>query len=100
MSTRLIASGLLGLIWGRVNPLWPLLLYYNQIVGATLKNSITFRFNQQKWTRQGISSLEAARSDEHTSELHTPIRTSYAALCFKRKRIKPNYTSTRRHLYK
>src|SRR3546814_863538 len=60
MSTRLIASGLLGLIWGRVNPLWPLLLYYNQIVGATLKSSINFRFNQQKWTRQGISSLEAA----------------------------------------
>jgi glycosyltransferase Alg8 len=60
MSTRLIASGLLGLIWGRMNPLWPLLLYYNQIVGAALKSSINFRFNQQKWTRQGISSLEAA----------------------------------------
>src|SRR3546814_18421572 len=43
-----------------IYPLWPLLLYYNQIVGATLKSSINFRFNQQKWTRQGISSLEAA----------------------------------------
>src|SRR3546814_15839552 len=60
MSTRLIASCLRGLIGGRVNPLWPLLLYYNQIVGATLKSSINFRFNQQKWTRQSISSLEAA----------------------------------------
>ena len=60
MSTRLIASGLLGLAWGRMNPLWPLLLYYNQVVGAALKSSVNFRFNQQKWTRQGISSLEAA----------------------------------------
>jgi len=60
MSTRLIASGLLGLAWGRMNPLWPILLYYNQIVGAALKSSVNFRFNQQKWTRQGISSLEAA----------------------------------------
>jgi glycosyltransferase Alg8 len=60
MSTRLIASGLLGLVWGRMSPLWPLLLYYNQIIGAALKSSLNFRYNQQKWTRQGISSLEAA----------------------------------------
>src|SRR3546814_11900349 len=60
MLTRLITSTLLGLAWGRVNPLWPLLLYYNQVVGAALKSSINFRFNRQKWTRQGISSLEAA----------------------------------------
>ncbi|HEY9549978.1 MAG TPA: glycosyltransferase, partial [Kiloniellaceae bacterium] len=60
MLTRLITSTLLGLAWGRMNPLWPLLLYYNQVVGAALKSSINFRFNRQKWTRQGISSLEAA----------------------------------------
>lgn len=60
MSTRLLASGLLGLLWGRMSPLWPLLLYYNQVVGAALKSSLNFRYNQQKWTRQGISSLEAA----------------------------------------
>ena len=60
MSTRLIVSCLLGLAWGRMSPLWPMLLYYNQIVGAALKSSINFRFNQQKWTRQGISSAEAA----------------------------------------
>src|SRR3546814_14703758 len=75
MATRLITAGLLGLIWGRVNPLWPLLLYYNQIVGATLKSSINFRFNQQKWTRQGISSLEAADPRQARS-----IRRESAAL--------------------
>jgi glycosyltransferase Alg8 len=60
MSTRLIASMILGLGWGRVSPLWPMLLYYNQVGGAALKSFISFRFNQQSWTRQGISSVEAA----------------------------------------
>jgi glycosyltransferase Alg8 len=60
LSTRLIASLILGLGWGRVSPLWPLLLYYNQVGGAALKSSISFRFNQQSWTRQGISAVEAA----------------------------------------
>lgn len=59
MATRLIAAILLGVTWGRSNPWWPLLLYYNQVVGAALKSSINFRFNQQKWTRQDISSIEA-----------------------------------------
>jgi glycosyltransferase Alg8 len=60
LSTRLIASMILGLGWGRVSPLWPLLLYYNQVGGAALKSFISFRFNQQTWTRQNISSVEAA----------------------------------------
>lgn len=59
MATRLTASGLLGLSWGRFHPLWPPIMYYNQIVGAALKSSINFRYNQQKWTRQAIGSLEA-----------------------------------------
>src|SRR3546814_8555120 len=60
MLTRLLTSTLLGLSWGRINPLWPLPLFFNHVVGAALKSSINFRFNRQKWTRQGISSLEAA----------------------------------------
>jgi glycosyltransferase Alg8 len=59
MSTRLLASILLGLPRGRVSPLWPILLYYNQVVGAALKSHVSFRFNQQTWIRQGISSVEA-----------------------------------------
>src|SRR3546814_18632386 len=32
ISTRRIASVLFGLLWGRVNQLWPRFLYYNKIV--------------------------------------------------------------------
>ncbi|MEZ5826096.1 MAG: glycosyltransferase [Geminicoccaceae bacterium] len=54
MMTRVFASFLLGLQRGRFSPLWPVLLYYNQIVGALVKTWVTFRVNQQKWTRQNI----------------------------------------------
>lgn len=60
MSTRLLASILLGLAWGRASPLWPVLLYYNQVGGALLKSAISFRFNEQKWTRQNISGTTSA----------------------------------------
>lgn len=89
MGTRLIAALLLGVAWGRTSPWWPLLLYYNQIVGAALKSSINFRFNQQKWTRQGISSLEAAdpavarRVRRESAALHVASVTGLiAAVCF------------------
>lgn len=59
MSTRLVAAVLLGLAWGRMSPLWPILLYYNQVGGALLKSYVNFRFNEQSWTRQGIKSSEA-----------------------------------------
>src|SRR3546814_5363884 len=72
MLTRLITSTLLGLAWGRMNPLWPLLLYYNQVVGAALKSSINFR-----------------RSEEHTSELQSLMRISYAVFFWKKQNI-PN----------
>src|SRR3546814_3904666 len=52
MSTRLIASGLLGLIWGRVH-----------------------------------------RSEEHTSELQSLMRISYAVLCLKNKKRAPAHRS-------
>src|SRR3546814_11569916 len=45
MSTRLIASGLLGLIWWRVTPQWPLSLSYTQPVAAPLHSSTNSPFN-------------------------------------------------------
>ncbi|MCB1831871.1 MAG: glycosyltransferase [Geminicoccaceae bacterium] len=60
MMTRLFASVLLGLQRGRFSPLWPVLLYYNQIIGALVKTWVTFRVNQQKWTRQNIVAGEPA----------------------------------------
>lgn len=46
MTLVLVASG------HRVGPLFPILLYYNQIVGALIKIYVFFHLDQQSWTRQ------------------------------------------------
>jgi glycosyltransferase Alg8 len=58
MATRLVAALILGVQRGRFSFLWPPLLYYGQICGAGLKTYISYRYNRQKWSRQGISSGE------------------------------------------
>jgi len=35
--------------------LWPVLTYYNQIIGSWLKTYVMFRLNHQGWTRQPIN---------------------------------------------
>ncbi|MCG7600323.1 glycosyltransferase family 2 protein [Halomonas sp. McH1-25] len=56
--TRSIATTVLALQRGRFSLLWVPLLYYNQVGGALLKTYVSFRFNRQKWSRQGISAGE------------------------------------------
>ncbi|MFD2189291.1 glycosyltransferase [Pistricoccus aurantiacus] len=56
--TRTIASLVLAWQRGRFSLTWIFLLYYNQISGALLKTYVSFRFNRQKWSRQGISAGE------------------------------------------
>lgn len=46
MTLMLLASG------HRIGPLYPLILYYNQIVGSLMKIYVFFRLDQQSWTRQ------------------------------------------------
>ena len=46
MSLLLLASG------HRIGPAFPLLLYYNQVVGSLVKIFVFFRLDQQSWTRQ------------------------------------------------
>ncbi|MDX1466977.1 MAG: glycosyltransferase [Halomonas sp.] len=58
----LFTRGLVTLIlsWqhGRFSLLWVPLIYYNQVWGALLKTYVSFRFNRQAWSRQGISAGE------------------------------------------
>lgn len=56
--TRSTATLILAAQRGRMSLLWVPLLYYNQICGAVLKTYVSFRFNRQKWSRQGISAGE------------------------------------------
>ncbi|WP_111413802.1 glycosyltransferase [Billgrantia lactosivorans] len=56
--TRGIATLILAWQRGRFSLLWIPLIYYNQVWGAMLKTYVSFRFNRQKWSRQGISAGE------------------------------------------
>jgi mannuronan synthase len=50
--SRLYLTLLLTASGHRVSPLYPVLLYYNQIVGALIKIRVFFHLDQQSWTRQ------------------------------------------------
>ncbi|HZX19336.1 MAG TPA: mannuronan synthase [Pseudomonas sp.] len=50
--TRLILTLLLSVTGHHIGPAYPLILYYNQIVGALVKIYVFFRLDQQSWTRQ------------------------------------------------
>ncbi|HLD67663.1 MAG TPA: mannuronan synthase [Pseudomonas sp.] len=50
--TRLVLTLLLSLTGHHIGPAYPLILYYNQIVGALVKIHVFFRLDQQSWTRQ------------------------------------------------
>lgn len=51
-STRFVLTLLLSASGHHVGPAYPLILYYNQIVGALVKIHVFFRLDQQSWTRQ------------------------------------------------
>lgn len=50
--SRLYMSAILTASGHRVGPLFPVLLYYNQILGALIKIHVFFHLDQQTWTRQ------------------------------------------------
>ena len=50
--TRLILTLLLSVTGHHIGPAYPMILYYNQIVGALVKIYVFFRLDQQSWTRQ------------------------------------------------
>lgn len=60
MATRYVFCIALSLFRGRGFPIsYPFLLYFGQIVGASVKSFVMFRLDRQRWTRQ---STGAARS--------------------------------------
>ncbi|MDX1693661.1 MAG: glycosyltransferase family 2 protein [Ketobacteraceae bacterium] len=50
--TRLVLTVLLMMSGHRIGPIYPVMLYYNQIVGSLMKIYVYFRLDQQSWTRQ------------------------------------------------
>ncbi|MFA5938537.1 MAG: glycosyltransferase family 2 protein [Sinimarinibacterium sp.] len=54
-TSRLLLTLLLACSGHRVGPAFPLLLYYNQIVGSLMKIDVMFHLDRQSWTRQKTS---------------------------------------------
>lgn len=52
LSTRLLLTAALTASGHPVGPAFPLLLYYNQIVGSLMKIYVVHRLDRQSWTRQ------------------------------------------------
>jgi glycosyltransferase Alg8 len=50
--TRLAMTFLLRLSGHPIGPAFPLLLYYNQVIGSIMKIFVYYRLDQQSWTRQ------------------------------------------------
>ena len=61
----------------RVGPAFPMILYYNQIVGSLMKIYVFFRLDQQSWTRQNT-----ALARELTPYQHWFNRWSSRAMTF------------------
>ena len=58
--TRTVHSSLVGLVAQRWHPVFPLLTYYGQVVGAAIKIFVSHNPNVQKWTRQNTGAKSAA----------------------------------------
>ncbi|MBF0307837.1 MAG: glycosyltransferase [Alphaproteobacteria bacterium] len=52
LSTRVLYAVLLSSATGRLHPMYPLLLYYSQVVGSAVKVVVGFHLHIQHWTRQ------------------------------------------------
>jgi glycosyltransferase Alg8 len=50
--SRTIATILYGFCGHPVHPVYPLVLYYNQVIGSVMKVYALFHLDQQSWTRQ------------------------------------------------
>lgn len=58
--TRGVMSWLNWLGTGRFHPMFPLLLYYNQIVGSLVKIFVLHNPDRQRWNRQGLTATGAS----------------------------------------
>jgi glycosyltransferase Alg8 len=52
LSSRTVLTLLLAAGGHRIGPAFPVLLYYNQIVGSLMKIKVMFHLDRQSWTRQ------------------------------------------------
>ena len=79
--TRSLVAILLRLSGHNIGPLYPALLYFNQIFTALVKVYVTFRLDRQSWTRQKTASK---KSDDTFQRYFNVISTrlmTFGAFC-------------------
>ena len=86
-SSRTVLTLLLAAGGHRIGPAFPLLLYYNQIVGSLMKIKVMFHLDRQSWTRQKTtlsrdqSRLQAALNQWSSNAMLAASASLFLALC-------------------
>ncbi len=80
--TRTATSGITGLVSGRFSPLWPILIYYNQVMGALVKIHVGFHLDRQRWTRQNLASEQSLTKTIASHALHAATMILFVYLLF------------------
>lgn len=75
MTLMLLASG------HKISPVYPLTLYYNQIVGSIMKIYVFFRLDQQSWTRQTTKLTREIGSFQALFNRWSSITMTFSAAC-------------------
>ncbi|PKH08240.1 glycosyl transferase [Moritella sp. Urea-trap-13] len=81
--TRSVVTLMLLVSGHKISPAFPLMLYFNQIVGSVLKIYVVFRLDRQSWTRQ--KTKLKAHEDPFQAKFNkfsTPIMTFSAVSIF------------------
>lgn len=79
--TRTFVTLLLMFSGHRINPMYPVLLYFNQIFGALIKVYVTFRLDRQTWTRQKTSSKESDDPFQRRFNHYSTRLMTFGAFC-------------------
>src|SRR3546814_9513659 len=78
----------------RTDTLFPYTTLFRSIfetsMAVLLSDSMISADRRAKWSRSRSSAARSARSEEHTSELQSLMRISYAVFCLKKKKKTKN----------
>ncbi len=77
MGSRFVTAAIVGMRSDRFSILWPVLLYYNQMVGSSIKTHVLFRLNRQGWTRQNVG--DNAERDRFQDMVSTMLHVTTVA---------------------
>ncbi|MBT0585626.1 glycosyltransferase family 2 protein [Alteromonas oceanisediminis] len=79
--TRSIITALLIFTGHQIGPMYPILLYFNQIFGALMKIYVTFRLDRQSWTRQKTAAKQSDDLFQRHFNIYSARLMTFGAFC-------------------